>query len=231
MTQNFRCGDQAALVGYLYDDCEPLEREAIAAHVISCPACAEEVAMLAATRRQLATWTPPEAQLGFRITPATANDNVLAFRPADPGARDGSRWRQPLPAWAQVAAAAVIFVSGLAVGMARGEARAASAANEKLVGLDHRIAGLEMAQRRPVTVSAPQLPESASRSAVLLSLDRVREEIQKSKAEQEQGFQAEMASMGIEVLRDARTYMNERFEREQRMRVGLIQTSAPDPQE
>ena len=150
MTQNFQCGDQAALVGYLYDDCEPLEREAIAAHVISCPTCAEELAMLAATRRQLASWTPPDARLGFRITAAAADSNVVAMRPADDRGAPGAWWRQPLPAWAQLAAAAVIFAAGLGVGLSRGGATStvtrqdpASVMRAELAGLNQRIAGLE----------------------------------------------------------------------------------------
>src|SRR6266704_3185868 len=53
-----------ALVSYLYDECAPNERRAISAHVAICRECAEELTSLGATREQLATLTPPEAQLG-----------------------------------------------------------------------------------------------------------------------------------------------------------------------
>jgi anti-sigma factor RsiW len=99
----FHCGDNAALVGYLYDECEAGERAAIAAHLAVCATCAAEVAMLSATREQLSAWTPPAASLDFRLTgPAT--------RPA------ASWWSRPLPAWAQLAAAVAIFAFGLALG-------------------------------------------------------------------------------------------------------------------
>ena len=65
MTETFQCGNNAALVGYLYDDCEAHERMAIAAHVTVCAACAAELAALRATREQLAAWSPPDASLSL----------------------------------------------------------------------------------------------------------------------------------------------------------------------
>jgi hypothetical protein len=44
--------------------------------------------------------------------------------------RPAAWWSRPLPAWAQMAAAAVIFASGLAVGMARGTSPAVTVARE-----------------------------------------------------------------------------------------------------
>src|SRR6266498_1495546 len=64
----FQCGDPAGLITYLYDECEPGERDAIAAHVANCFVCTEELASLGATRTQLASWTPPDAAVGFQIT-------------------------------------------------------------------------------------------------------------------------------------------------------------------
>lgn len=105
MGDTFRCGDNAALVGYLYDEGEVGERAAIAAHLAICSKCATEVSDLSATRQQLSAWTPPETQLDFRLTSGTAA----------PPAR---WWSNPLPAWAQLAAAAAIFAFGLALGTA-----------------------------------------------------------------------------------------------------------------
>ena len=75
MSETFTCGDHGALVSYLYDECAPGERRAISAHVAICSACAEELTGLGATREQLAAWTPPAAQLGFRIV-SDAPSNV-----------------------------------------------------------------------------------------------------------------------------------------------------------
>lgn len=127
MTEMFRCGDGPALTAFLYDECEPLEREVIAAHVAACPACAAEIEELASTRRQLASWAPPEARLGFRVTREDADTVVdarsaFAARGAN-GTGDAIAtmpwWRRPMPAWAQVAAAAVIFATGIGVGATR----------------------------------------------------------------------------------------------------------------
>ena len=72
--------------------------------------------------------------------------------------------------------------------------------------------------------TAPATPPAES-----LSLERVREEIRKSEAEQQEGFQVELALKGVQVLRDARTYTNDRFERERR--TGLLLTSLTEPKE
>ena len=113
MNDQIHCGDQEALVAYLYDDGEPAEREAMAAHVARCSACAEEIASLRATRTMLAAWAPPEAALGFHITRDDAPQQAATvLRPA-------AWWRQPLPAWAQAAAALLIFAAGMSLGSAR----------------------------------------------------------------------------------------------------------------
>ena len=103
MGDTFTCGDNAALVGYLYDEGEAGERAAIAAHLAICSKCAKEVDELSPTRHQLSAWTPPETHLDFRLTSGAAA----------PPAR---WWSNPLPAWAQLAAAAGIFAFGLALG-------------------------------------------------------------------------------------------------------------------
>jgi len=116
MNDIFQCGDSAALVAYLYDECAPDELALITAHIKGCAACANEIDALSATRRTLASWTPPELALGFRITredeprPAKILEPRIAW------------WRAPLPAWAQAAAALVIFGAGLSVGAVRNTA-------------------------------------------------------------------------------------------------------------
>ena len=118
MSEKFQCGDNPALAGYLYDECEPDERAAIAAHVAVCAACAAELAALESTRAHLASWAPPEADLGFQIVrgdtvrPETGRILQPAFAPA-------TWWRQPIPGWAQAAAAVLIFAAGISIGVAR----------------------------------------------------------------------------------------------------------------
>src|SRR5262245_37798130 len=67
MSEIFQCGDHGALITYLYDECAPEERETIATHLAQCAACAAEVSGLTSTRRALAQWAPPAADLGLEI--------------------------------------------------------------------------------------------------------------------------------------------------------------------
>jgi len=128
MTERFQCGDNAALVSYLYDECDPADREVISTHVSLCGACAAELAALQSARTHLASWTPLEAELGFQVVGARESGSRLPApsrvesvagglevpRPS------GSWWRQPMPAWAQAAAACLLFAVGLWLGVMRG---------------------------------------------------------------------------------------------------------------
>jgi anti-sigma factor ChrR (cupin superfamily) len=201
MTETFTCGDHGALVSYLYDECTPGERRAIGAHAAICGACAEELASLGATREQLAAWTPPEAQLGFRIVAETPPSNVL---------RPSGWWQKPMPAWAQAAAAALIFATGVTLGALRGttaapgpEASAARPAGATvaaggaavtrtdLAALEQRLRA-EMSQARTVSQRAAASPDDAR------VLERVRAMIDES----EQRQRRELAFRTTEVMRD-----------------------------
>jgi hypothetical protein len=83
MTERFQCGDNAELVSYLYEECDPADQEAIATHVSLCVACAAELAALQSARVHLASWTPPEAELGFRVVGARDQESRTG---ASPGA-------------------------------------------------------------------------------------------------------------------------------------------------
>jgi len=206
MSETFTCGDHGALVSYLYDECTPAERRAIAAHLVICGACGEELIALGATREQLAMWTPPDAQLGFRITPETSKSNVL--RPA-------RWWRQPMPAWAQAAAAVVIFATGMMLGTVRGvmqpadgglqgpgvarsittvasnTANAAPITRADLVALEQRLRS-EMSQTRATSQNVATSPADAR------VLERVRVLIDES----EQRQRRELALRSAELVRD-----------------------------
>jgi hypothetical protein len=195
MNETFTCGDHGALMSYLYDECTPAERRAILAHAAICGACAEELAALGATREQLAAWTPPETQLGFRIvsdTPATV------LRP--------SRWWQaPVPTWAQAAAAALIFTTGVTLGTLRGTttppasevvstsvaAGGAAVTRADLAALEQRLRA-EMTQARPVSQAAAATPAYAQ------VLERVRAMIDES----EQRQRRDLALRTAEMVRD-----------------------------
>jgi anti-sigma factor RsiW len=163
MNDRFHCGNHETLVSYLYDECEAAERDEIAAHLAQCASCAEEVASLRDTRAHLAAWTPPALPLGFQITRAEETPPATVLRPA-------AWWRQPLPAWAQAAAAVAIFAAGLSAGTARSTPRpaavtaavpaarpvaaATSVSRDDLVRLEQRLRAIESAGTQRVAVTA-----------------------------------------------------------------------------
>lgn len=222
MSQTFECGDHAALVSYLYDECEPSERNTIEAHLANCAACAAEVDALGATRMQLASWTPPQSELGFRIVSEPRASVVL---------RPKQWWQRPLPAWAQAAAAMLIFGAGLTLGMAGGgdevtapeqtvapapasnmtmatvsPAATPAISQEDLSALEARLRA-EMSQLRTAAAPAPAI---AADEAQLLS--RVRALIDES----EQRQRRELALRTAEVLRDVDAQRQSDFVRVQR---------------
>ncbi len=227
MSQIFECGDNAALVTYLYDECEPAERRAIETHLAICPVCAAEIATLSSTSLQLAAWTPPALDVNFR---------VVAEQRASTVVRPARWWQQPMPAWAQAAAAAVIFGAGLSLGVVGGvtsgrsvvpaPAAAASALTEAappanvasrddLESLAQRLRA-EMSNMRAVPVSASTASSSSSPSvsgseSELLS--RVRALIEES----EQRQRRELALRTAEVVRDIDVQRQSDFTRIQRV--------------
>ena len=225
MNETFTCGNHGALMSYLYDECSLDERRVISAHVVICSACAEELTALGATREQLAMWTPPDAQLGFRIvSEAPPPSNVL--RPLS------SRWWQkPMPAWAQAAAAAAIFATGLTFGMMRGvdRGRAGAAPLEtntsmsrlanatpaatngspvtrtELVALEQRLRS-EMAQVHPASTPAASSPADA----------RILQQVRAMIEDSEQRQRRELALRTTEVVRDFDAQRNDDLARIER---------------
>ena len=162
------CGNYEALVSYLYDECDPAERETVAAHLAMCASCAEEIGALRDTRAHMASWTPPALPLGFQITRTESEAPGKVLRPV-------AWYRQPLPAWAQVAAAAVIFVAGMSVSSLRSAPVAPSIASveqapaitrpvisrEDLAQFEARLRSLESAQARAVSGQLPRTTRAA----------------------------------------------------------------------
>jgi hypothetical protein len=111
MSETITCDDKEQLVAYLYDELGADERRRIDEHLRMCAACAGEVSGLAHVREELATWVPPEAELGFTVvsTPKPAARQAEVIRPA--------RWWVPpaVPAWARAAAAVLVVAAGLSI--------------------------------------------------------------------------------------------------------------------
>ena len=105
MNDSQDCGNADVLMSYLYDEGGAAERQRFEAHLAACPACAAEMAQLRRARDGLRAWTPPETALDFRIVRDT------------PPARGRFAWLAVprMPAWAQLAAAALVV--GVSVGI------------------------------------------------------------------------------------------------------------------
>ena len=114
-----RCGNPESLIAFVYDECELEERESIAAHLAMCASCAEEIQSLRDTRAHLGAWSPPALSLGFQITRTESEAPAKVLRPA-------AWWSRPMPAWAQVAAAALIFAAGMSVNVVRSSGQEAA---------------------------------------------------------------------------------------------------------
>ena len=61
------CDSKELLVGFLYEELDPSAKRTFEKHLVTCVECRDELAELGATRGQIALWTPPESDLGFRI--------------------------------------------------------------------------------------------------------------------------------------------------------------------
>ena len=215
MNETFTCGDHGVLVSYLYDECAPDERRMISAHVAICSACAEELTALGATREQLALWSPPDAQLGFRIVSDAAPAPALQREKGPRVLRPPQWWRKPMPAWAQAAAAAAIFATGLTLGMTRGTVggpersaplqassvssgadpsgpRTAAVTRADLAALEQRLRAEMRTQTRTVSAPVAAAPADA----------RILEQVRAMINESEQRQSRELGRRTTEVVRD-----------------------------
>ena len=98
------CDSKELLVGFLYDEIDPVSKRSFERHLLTCADCRDELAELGATREQIALWAPPDADLGFRIVRGAAE-------PAPPR----PRWFFLSPAWGLAAAAIILFAIGAAI--------------------------------------------------------------------------------------------------------------------
>ena len=102
-----------ALLDYLYEEGDPAERLKIAQHLQECAACSVAVLEFQSVRGMLSDWTPPAAQLGFRIVQDSGQSpSAIVNHRAH-----GGWWRQS--AFFQAAAAVLLFVAGMAVSQLR----------------------------------------------------------------------------------------------------------------
>ena len=216
MTETFTCGDHGALMSYLYDECSLAERRVISAHVAICSACAEELTALGATREQLATWTPPDAQLGFRIVSEVPRSEVPRSNVLRP--LTARWWQRPMPAWAQAAAAALIFTTGVGLGMLRGVdrgplsssadpsgPRTAPVTRADLVALEQRLRS-EVSNTRAASAPAAATPAD----------QRILQQVRAMIDDSEQRQRRELALRTTEMVRDFDAQRNDDLARIER---------------
>ena len=94
------CNEREKLIGYLDDEGDSSERDAVRRHLEACAECRAEIASLRAVREDLAAWEVPEHGSVWR---------PFAAAPTPP-------WWQHVPQWALAAAAGIVLVSGAAGG-------------------------------------------------------------------------------------------------------------------
>lgn len=206
MTARFECGDDVALMEYAYGETDSQTSAVIAAHMVTCSMCADEVQAVENTREGLRAWTPPDVALGFQVT-STLPAPVL--RPA-------RWWRQPLPAWAHAAAAVVLFGAGMGLGALRGAAPAVttqiSPATQGTVVSASDLAALEARLREELAravdaqarASVESAPVAASATSTLPAVEReaLLRQVRGLISESERRQQQELALRTAEVVRD-----------------------------
>ncbi len=188
MSVTFACGDKNALVAYLYEECEPELRDVDFRAPDSMRPCSSEVDGLGWTRSRLEVWTPPMPELGFQMH-VPAQEARLPW------------WRAPLPAWAQAAAALVIFGVGLTVGLTRGPAEAPEVVSN---------------QPPPATVSTRSM-DTASRSDLVQLEERMKSAIaQMRTAAPVRQVAASASSSDEEIMKKVEALLAQSEERQRR---------------
>ena len=110
MSEVFRCEDKETLVAYLYGEVDGDVRREVERHLRTSTACMRESEGLNTVRQDLQLCNPPEPEFGFSIV-----QNRASTAPAP--VLTSSRWASlhGLPAWAQVAAAALFVAAAAAI--------------------------------------------------------------------------------------------------------------------
>ena len=187
------CDGKELLIGYVYDDLSAEERQVLQAHLTGCGECRMELEGLRATRTQLALWSPPEPDLGFRLirggsAPAPALPRRMRLAPAF------------------VFAAAAVVVLACAAAIANIEVRYGTDGVTVRTGWAGGDRASLQAQREPaqrvgaVTASAP-VP--AAGSADFAELDRRLRGIEAAMAAQRSDTGTSLASSAMTRMSDA----------------------------
>ena len=218
------------LLDYLYDELPSAERAAFERHVQECVDCRTELAELGGTRLALASWSPPDSELGFKIVrerPSATRQSFWTFRPFD-GLRAS-------PAWGFAAAAVIVLAVAAAIsnievryghdgllvrtgwnrspnaevsGAPAGTVTAVGATStpddwsSRLRTLDARLQQLEQQQNRTVKAAVALPGETQVYSSARMSDAELLRTVRKSIADSETRQQRELAMRLTQVVRD-----------------------------
>jgi len=201
------CESQELLVAYLYDELDPSAKRTYESHVSSCAECRDEIASLRATRGQIARWTPPEPDFGFRMVRGAAAPPPSRFRIT--------------PAWGLAAAAMLVLAIGAAIANldvrygpaglsvrtgwqhAPGASATATPADSNAAtavdwkaraeALDQRVRVLEQALARPPAAAVQRAAAADGSDAAVL--EHVRELVGQSETRQQRALAARLQQL------------------------------------
>jgi hypothetical protein len=200
------CENKELLVAFLYGEIDSVDRRTFERHLTTCAECRDELAELGDTRAQIASWTPPDADLGFQIVRKSE-------KPV--------RWRFGFsPAWGFAAAAVLLLAIGAAIAnldvrygneglvVRTGWNHATEAATRSNVTpvdwkaqadqLDQRLRGLERAMAAHPQSSPIQNASSSDMTDAEL-LQRVREIVGQSETRHEREVTTRLSELMREV--------------------------------
>jgi anti-sigma factor RsiW len=191
---------EETLIAYVYDDIDPVVRATFEEHLAACERCRAELRSLGAVRTQLARWAPPEPKFA-----AGSQSLAAAAAPA-------RSWWRDIPAWAQVAAALLVF--GVSAGIANLEVRYDQNGVTVRTGWSRSTPAATLPDAARAEASAPW------RSELSALEQQLRDEIHSARAA---AVPARSASTDADILRRVRMLIDESERRQQNelaLRVG-----------
>ncbi|HSC26097.1 MAG TPA: zf-HC2 domain-containing protein [Vicinamibacterales bacterium] len=194
--------DKELLIGYLYDELEAPARLAFEQHLESCQPCRDDLEDLRAARTHLASWVPPEADLGYEIV-RTRAVTTPRFRLS--------------PAWGLAAAAVLVLAAASAI--ANVEIRAGGEGLVVRTGWNRA----EIESAAPATI--PQALQVSAPAADLQQFDRRLRELEAELARAARVTGAPAGPSESEVMRRVSHIVLESETRQQRelaTRIGQV---------